>query len=559
MKKEVILEKVEMLMNMYQEGLLGGEVMPENQNPHLPKDSLENYLYFTLPMALNYQRNSYTLWECAYKTYQDEKTNFVFHPKICLKKSFEEVQSALTKYRLALQKQKQTEIWIILCQTLVNLFDGDIRKLFAKMNHDVDCIRNFIQVEHKKEFPYLSGIKICNYWLYVIQQYTDEEYCNQNHLTVAPDTHVCKATRKLGLITEEEFQSSHVQETVINAWKQLLEGTKYHPIDIHTPLWLWSRNGFTDLTKYPMLDKIVHSSYEVMKRAKSISISKEAIQSLIRHKIPKGKHWGEANAFGFMNYDIETIVSFLLVFQSVDFSFWGKEKWTIDTADYGVLDGSQALMYVFVKNMNLITDFKKLEQMTFPEFQNLLKGNHELPLLRERYHIIQEIAHIVNNQMNGNFYEYIKGITDDRELFQIIIDYFPTFKDERTYDGKPVYFYKLASLLVSDIMHIRNKKEKNIYDYSHIVGCADYKIPQIMRNLGILEYEDTLSRAIDKREEIPENSAWEVEIRAATIVVLDILRKKTGLCGMEVNDFLWLSSQSVKSSKPYHLTRNTNY
>ena len=26
----------------------------------------------------------------------------------------------------------------------------------------------FIQKENKKKFPYLSGTKICNYWLYVI-------------------------------------------------------------------------------------------------------------------------------------------------------------------------------------------------------------------------------------------------------------------------------------------------------------------------------------------------------------------------------------------------------
>ena len=29
----------------------------------------------------------------------------------------------------------------------------------------------------------------------------------------------------------------------------LLKDTKYKPIDIHTPLWLWSRNGFKELHK----------------------------------------------------------------------------------------------------------------------------------------------------------------------------------------------------------------------------------------------------------------------------------------------------------------------
>ena len=103
--KDKILRKVDILYNMWKEGSLGGEVMPEDANPHLEKSSMANYLYFTLPMALNYQRNSYKLWESALNTYNDEETNFVFNPKICLEKTFKDVQYALVKYKIALQKQ----------------------------------------------------------------------------------------------------------------------------------------------------------------------------------------------------------------------------------------------------------------------------------------------------------------------------------------------------------------------------------------------------------------------------------------------------------------------
>ena len=81
MDRKKILRKVNILQKMWKEGELGGELMPEDENPNLEKGSLENYLYFTLPMALNYQRNSYTLWENVNKTYKDKETNFVFNPK----------------------------------------------------------------------------------------------------------------------------------------------------------------------------------------------------------------------------------------------------------------------------------------------------------------------------------------------------------------------------------------------------------------------------------------------------------------------------------------------
>ena len=71
MNKEEIIKNVDKLINMHKKGLLGGEKMPEDANPNLDKNSLENYIYFTLPMALNYQRNSYKLWESALNTYND--------------------------------------------------------------------------------------------------------------------------------------------------------------------------------------------------------------------------------------------------------------------------------------------------------------------------------------------------------------------------------------------------------------------------------------------------------------------------------------------------------
>lgn len=243
-ENKIILDKIYKLYNGWKQGELGGQFMPEDSNPNLNLASSENYLYFTLPMALNYQRNSYTLWESAKLTYEDAKTNFVFNPSEVLRRSFEEVQAALIKYKVALQKNKQTEIWVKLCETIVKEFNGDIRKIFDKFNNDVNEIRNYIQISNKKAFPYLSGTKICNYWLFVIYQYTDKDYKNIECLTVAPDTHVIQSTFKLGLINEEELNSSNVQHIAIQRWNEILENSELKPIDIHTPLWLWSRDGF---------------------------------------------------------------------------------------------------------------------------------------------------------------------------------------------------------------------------------------------------------------------------------------------------------------------------
>lgn len=247
MTKEQKLEKIEKLYNAYKEGKLGGEIMPEDENPNLEKSSKENFNYFTLPMALNYQRNSYKLWESAKKTYIDPETKFIFNTKDVINSSFEDVQRALIKYRLALQKDKQTQIWIKLCNTIENILNGDIRNLFKINNFDVNKIRKYMQIDHKKDFPYLSGNKLCNYWMYVIYQYTNINYINREALTIAPDIHVLRSSVKFEIITQKEFESSNAQILCINNWNEILKGTKFAPIDIHTPLWLWGRSGFKEI------------------------------------------------------------------------------------------------------------------------------------------------------------------------------------------------------------------------------------------------------------------------------------------------------------------------
>ena len=247
MTKEQKLKKIENLYNAYKEGKLGGEFMPEDENPNLEKSSKENFNYFTLPMALNYQRNSYKLWESAKKTYIDPETNFIFNTKDVINSSFEDVQRALIKYRLALQKDKQTQIWIKLCNTIENILNGDIRNLFKINNFDVNKIRKYMQIDHKKDFPYLSGNKLCNYWMYVIYQYTNINYINREALTIAPDIHVLRSSVKLEIITQKEFESSNAQILNRYTYSEILKGTKFTPIDIHTPLWLWGRSGFKEI------------------------------------------------------------------------------------------------------------------------------------------------------------------------------------------------------------------------------------------------------------------------------------------------------------------------
>ena len=309
-----------------------------------------------------------------------------------------------------------------------------------------------------------------------------------------------------------------------------------------------------------MLDNVKNSCNYISENSKYVLINYKKLDEYIKTiDCKKIKFWLSNNPYNLFDMDFDKIINFMLIFDSIDYCFWGQPKWTIKTVE-GEKDGSDALLYSL---LNYVKKIDKIDftNVSFEEFSNILKGNVDIPFLQERYNTVVSICNVVNKKMNGNFYNYIKNINKDTELFDIIISNFSEFIDERTYDGKKIYFYKLAQLLTSDILHIKELMNGTKVDYSNLVGCADYKIPQTLRALGILVYDTELSKIIDNGQLISENSKYEVEIRANTIAVISYIKSKLESCySIDINDYLFISSKSVKKiAKPYHLFKNKNY
>lgn len=238
MTKTQQLKRIFKLYGLFESGMI--PVLSSHEvNPGFPKDSRENYLYFTLPPCINFQRSSPAMWASALKTYEDPETRYVFFPEEVVKRSREEVQASLVKHKLALQKNKHTDIWMTVSKAFHNYFKDDPRELLKTGNWDVIEIHKIIQQDMRKEFPYISGPKMANYWLYILSHYTDAQLKSMTAISIIPDTHVLQCSIKLGLTTPT-MTSLEVAEV----WKELLNGQKIAPVQMHPVLWNWSRNNF---------------------------------------------------------------------------------------------------------------------------------------------------------------------------------------------------------------------------------------------------------------------------------------------------------------------------
>lgn len=238
-----LIKNCQILLQAYQDGKLGYMKMPEDEHPEFEGMTQEQRLcYFTLPMALNYQRNSYKLREAALATYQDTQTCDIFDIQVCAQMPLEELRSKALKYKVALQPNKHIQTRHSIAST-ISKNRGSLTKLFEASDYDFLKLQQIIQRDYKSWFPYLSGPKIFHYWSLVMQDYGWIQLKHREYIDIAPDTHITQCSVKLGVISEAEAQSL-LKEQISDRRRQSLDGSGIAPIDMHPPLWFWSRNWF---------------------------------------------------------------------------------------------------------------------------------------------------------------------------------------------------------------------------------------------------------------------------------------------------------------------------
>ena len=69
-----------------------------------------------------------------------------------------------------------------------------------------------------------------------------------------------------------------------------------------------------------------------------------------------------------------------------------------------------------------------------------------------------------------------------------------------TYQGRKVYFYKRAQIFATDLHAAFGSKGWGRFeDLDELTAFADYKLPQVLRHVGILCYAEQLAHKVDQK------------------------------------------------------------
>jgi len=320
-----------------------------------------------------------------------------------------------------------------------------------------------------------------------------------------------------------------------------------------------------------MMNKILESTKFVVDSSKHVRIDRDKIKDFCKNfNLSSVKNWMEDSPFDIMSLSDNQKLHFLLVFNAISFSYWSNPKWSIEYKGKLFDRGSWSLVVALERAIEEgipILDPNYLSNITDEDLKHVLRGNTIIPLFEERLKILKEIGIILSEKFNGDFSNLLKlAEWDAVKLVELIISNFSSFDDTSEYKGKKIFFYKRAQALVEGIYSLfKNKSFGNLKNISKLTACADYKIPQILRKLGILVYDDNLSKKIDNHIEILKNNEEEIEIRANTIWAVEFIKEKLKRLGKKIdsvyiNDYLWLNAgSSSPEERPYHLTRTIAY
>lgn len=197
-----------------------------------------------------------------------------------------------------------------------------------------------------------------------------------------------------------------------------------------------------------------------------------------------------------------------------------------------------------------------------------------IPLFAERLANAREVGRVLLAQYDGQFANVITAAQGDAVALALhIAAHFPSFDDVATWRGpagsdppQTVALLKRAQILVADIASAFAGQGWGAFtNLAELTAFADYKVPQLLRRLGILDYAPDLAARIDRLELIPPGSPDEIAIRAATVWGVEWLRRALAARGMAVApaaiDYrLWLAGQQTHAQdRPYHRTRTIYY
>jgi hypothetical protein len=348
-----------------------------------------------------------------------------------------------------------------------------------------------------------------------------------------------------------------------------------------------SRNEEATHTSLPVHDPlgVLASTQLVVEQGEHVWINPEQVEALSEQWIESGNITEAPPSMAYQQYHFfdgtERTVNWILVLDALNFCFWSEKdtpRWSITYLDQtlnGYLAQAAALTRAVAEGIPIWNAefLSTLSEDTMATILRSTPGEGEqtehsapIPLFEQRVQHAREVGQVLLARYDGQFANAVEHAQYDAiQLVELLVQDFPSFRDVARFRNTEVRFFKRAQLCASDLASTFGYQQWGaLSNLDQLTAFADYKLPQVLRHYGAIEYAPSLAQQIDNQELLPAGSEEEIEIRAATVWACELLRRallnrgvRTSAAAIDLH--LWLLGQQSHAMRPYHRTRTIYY
>ncbi len=267
-----------------------------------------------------------------------------------------------------------------------------------------------------------------------------------------------------------------------------------------------------------------------------------------------------SDAFAKNDLNLKTELGLQVFFNIVNFCFkdplTGKEYRYI-SQNGNIIKRSTGLFSALAESdidWNNLDEVSNISQENWKKLAQLNKGNN-LYLSEERGERLRNFARYLISKGYRTIQMFLESTAYDTVLIlQNLIDS-GYFKDE---------FLKRAQVTVRRIDNILKRRGEGKIESVETLTCmADYRIPQVFYNLGVVKLNSDLSRKLEAEKQIGSNSREELALRAAVVTIGKRLAETLNIFEFEVDGLLWNMSQKMmkegKLTTPHMIVATDKY
>jgi len=322
-------------------------------------------------------------------------------------------------------------------------------------------------------------------------------------------------------------------------------------------------------------DDVKHSCARVRENASDVEIDLNAIQAFVDGLSDEDLS-ALANgprAFDAAMHDVQSEgarANALLAIDAINFCFW-PDHGEVESGERGLEyeDVAGGVRTVASEDANAVAA-ATLAAMEVGDLRTMLNWPRALPQEEERVRLLREVGEGLLEHFDGSARKLIEAAKGSAaKLVDLVLMYFPGFRDAAVYKGRQVHFYKRAQIFVGDVWGAFQGEGLGRFDdiESTLTMFADYRVPVVLRECGILKYSERLAQKVRTKQIIPANSEEEIEIRACTIVAVEeikrllVEKRKLVVSSVVIDWMLWEIGEKKRytSHEPHHRTLTIFY